>query len=62
MSDRVFGIIFLIISLFTVPMLEGDATFLVFAIPVSMALIFQKIPGGNRGKNREYNEEHYKRR
>ena len=57
MNERVLGILFLIVSLFTVPMLEGDATFLVFSIPVSMALIFQKIPGGNRGKNKGYDEE-----
>ena len=52
MRDTLFGILLVIIAYLTLPMLDGDGTFLVFSIILALLLIFkdQKFPGVIVGK------------
>lgn len=52
MKDALYGILLVILGYLTLPLLDGDGTFLVFAIILAVFLIFKdkKFPGEIVGK------------
>ena len=64
MRDALYGILLVIIAYLTLPLLDGDGTFLVFSIILAAFLIFKsvKFPGEIVGKTRSIIEIIKKRR
>lgn len=54
-SQRVFGLLLILLSVFSCRICEGDATFAVIGIPAGLALIFTKkeLTGGSYDDERE---------
>ena len=54
MSDKLLGLLLVMLAIVTLPLLDGDGTFLIFSILLALLLILkdQKFPGVIVGKTR----------